>query len=138
MKQKASLALMEQAIMLLVFALAAALCLRAFFWANTRSLESTNRDRALMELQSAAEVLKLHRGDFSAAAQAHGGSVENGNWILTFDKSWNISGSGNAFTLSASPEQCTTDYLAGAVLTLTGENGNSLAELTVYWQEVAP
>ena len=135
MKRKASLTLMEQAIMLLVFALAAALCLRAFFWADTRSLESAYRDRALIELQSAAEVLKQHGGDFTAAAQAHGGNVENGCWILTFDESWNLADSGDAFRLCATPEPCNTDYLGGASMELTGQDGRSLAALTVYWQE---
>ena len=138
MKRKASLALMEQVIMLLVFAAAAALCLRAFLWADSRSPENTYRDRALMELQSAAEVLKQYNGDFSAAASAHGGTLENGQWILTFNENWTQSDTETVFCLRVVPDTLTTDYLGGAVLEMTQSNGSSLASLTVYWQEAQP
>lgn len=138
MKRKASLALMEQVIMLLVFALAAALCLQAFLWADNRSLEITHRDRALIELQSAAEVLKQHNGDFSAAAASHGGSVETGLWTLTYNDDWIPSDSDTTFYMRATPESLETDYLGGATLEITQDDGSSLASLTVYWQEVQP
>lgn len=138
MKRKASLALMEQVIMLLVFAAAAALCLQAFLWADTRSLQNTHRDRALMELQSAAEVLKQHSGDFSAAAAAHGGTLEEGQWILTYDDDWARSDTAEAFCLRAVPDNLETDYLGGAVLEVTQSDGSPLASLTVYWQEAQP
>lgn len=136
MKQKASLALMEQVIMLLVFALAAALCLQAFLWADTHSLENTHRDRALIELQSAAEVLKQHKGDFSAAAASHGGVVENGVWTLSYSGDWLRSDADEVFYLRATPESLETDYLGGAALEITQADGKPLASLTVYWQEV--
>ena len=71
MKRNASLALIEQVIMLLILILAAALCLRAFSWSDKQSLYYKDRDRAMVEVQSAAEVLKAYRGDFSAAAAIH-------------------------------------------------------------------
>ena len=82
MKKNASLALIEQVIMLLILILAAALCLRAFAWSDKQSLYYRDRDRAMVELQSAAEVLKAHSGDFSAAAASYGGSATQTQWVL--------------------------------------------------------
>lgn len=47
MRSKAPLALMEQMVMVLVFALAAALCLQAFALADRISRQNAERDQAL-------------------------------------------------------------------------------------------
>ena len=137
MKKNASLALMEQAVMLLVLAIAAALCLKAFVWADTKSLEYSNRDRAITQLQSAAEVLKFHRGDLTAAAQTHGGTLDGDQWVITLDKGWNQAASGD-YRVCATLLDCDTDYLGGATLTVLPTSGEPLAQLTVYWQEATP
>ena len=68
MKSRAPLALMEQTVMVLVFALAAALCLRAFVLADgiSRRVEAT--DRAVLWAESAADTLKARNGDLAQAA----------------------------------------------------------------------
>ena len=58
MRSKASLFLMEQLVMVLVFALAAALCLQVFVRAEEISLETARRDEAVFLAQNAAEMLK--------------------------------------------------------------------------------
>ena len=58
MKSKAPLALMEQMVMLLVFALAAALCLQAFVQSDRLSRESEARDHAAVLCQSVAETIR--------------------------------------------------------------------------------
>lgn len=58
MRSKAPLMLMEQMVMLLVFALAAALCLQAFVKADAISRESEARDHAVLLCQSVAEQIK--------------------------------------------------------------------------------
>lgn len=58
MKSKASLFLMEQLVMVLVFALAAAVCLRLFAGAEQISVETARRDEAVTMAQNAAELLK--------------------------------------------------------------------------------
>lgn len=58
MKSRASLVLMEQLVMVLVFALAAALCLRLFAGAYETSEEIARRDEAVVLAQTAAELLK--------------------------------------------------------------------------------
>lgn len=61
MKNRASLVLMEQMIMVLVFALAAALCLRGFLKAEEISTRTARRDEAVWIAQNAAELLKAGR-----------------------------------------------------------------------------
>ena len=63
MKNRTSLVLMEQLIMVLVFALAAALCLNVFAAAERISRETACRDEAVLIAQNAAEILKATSGD---------------------------------------------------------------------------
>ena len=58
MKHKPPLILMEQMVMLLVFALAAALCLQAFVKSDGLSKDSEVRDQAVTLCQNAAETLR--------------------------------------------------------------------------------
>ena len=67
MKSKVSLQLMEQLIMILVFALAAALCLQVFAKAGEISRQTERYDRAVTLAVNAAEVLKATAGDAEAA-----------------------------------------------------------------------
>ena len=90
MKSKAPLILMEQMVMLLVFALAAALCLQAFVKSDAISQRSEARDRAATAAQTAAEAIR-HTGDIEAAlSQIHGEVYEqDGVYYSFFDKDWN-------------------------------------------------
>ena len=72
MKNKASLLLMEQLVMILVFSLAAALCLQAFAKAAEISGETARTDRAVVLAQNAAELLKASGGE-AARAEALSG-----------------------------------------------------------------
>ena len=67
MKNKASLLLMEQLVMVLVFSLAAALCLSVFVKADQISRETVHRDEAVLLAQNAAQVLKATSGDVEQA-----------------------------------------------------------------------
>ena len=58
MKSKATLTLMELLAMVLVFSLAAAVCLRLFAGAASLSEETARQDRAVVLAQNAAESLK--------------------------------------------------------------------------------
>ena len=68
MKSKSPLVMLEQLIMLLVFALAAAMCLQAFALADSQSKTTIARDAAIIEVQQAAEVIKYCGGDMERAA----------------------------------------------------------------------
>ena len=138
MKRNASLVLMELVIMLLVFSLAAALCLQAFLWADSQSRKSSSEDSALIRIQNAAEVLKHHGGDFALAAQDCGGRFDGACWIISYDESWNLTDREPVYQLRAEPEPGETAYLGQAKLAVRDPEGAVLAELTVCWQEVAP
>lgn len=125
MKSRASLVLIEQVVMLMVFALAAALCLKAFVWADTESEALLSRDRALQQAQSAAEVIKSCRGDIDAAAEIMGGSVSDGGRAI------NCGG----YVLTVTPIENDLRYMASAEVCVY-ENETPLASLSVAWQEV--
>lgn len=67
MKHKTSLLLMEQLVMILVFAVAAALCLQIFSKSWDISEETARRDTAVILARNAAELLKATDGNLQAA-----------------------------------------------------------------------
>jgi hypothetical protein len=58
MRTKEPLVLMEQVVMILVFALAAALCVQVFAYADRTSRYYEMRDQAVLQVQNEAELLK--------------------------------------------------------------------------------
>lgn len=62
MKSRGSLVLMELLVMILVFALASALCLQIFAGAKALSVRTARMDEAVLLAQNAAELLKAARG----------------------------------------------------------------------------
>lgn len=124
MKSKAPLALMEQLVMILVFALAAALCLRAFAYSYNISSQDRIRDAAMLQVQNIAEEVK-----------ACGGLEE---WI------------GKNPEYEIEKEIRETDYyikikeivnrnelLGTAEITAFANDGAELFGITAAWQEVA-
>ena len=74
MKSKATLFLMEQLVMVLVFALAAALCLGIFSRGAEISKQTAFRDEAVVLARNAAELLK-QTGDPQQVRQQLGGGA---------------------------------------------------------------
>lgn len=88
-RSKTPLLLMEQVLMLLVFAITAAFCVRAFVLADLRSTENAARDHALVEAQSAAESYKMARGT-TRNAQIYAETYTAEDSLTTdFDSHWN-------------------------------------------------
>lgn len=85
MKNKVSLVLMEQLIMILVFSLAAAACLRIFVWSAETSREIRARDKAVVLCQNTAEIVKAAGGAEEAAAEL-GASRQEDRWIIPIDR----------------------------------------------------
>ena len=126
MRNKAPLALLEQILMLLIFALAAVICLRVFLWSDDTSRHSARRDDALIHAQTVAETVKAHSGDFAAAAAALHGTVEDGALVIE----------GETYTLRAE-KQAPAPYLGRAEIVVEA-GGEVLFTLPVAWQEVGP
>ena len=135
MKSRAPLALMEQAVMVLVFALAAALCLRAFVLADgiSRRVEAT--DRAVLWAESAADTLKARNGDLAQAAAELGGNLDGQRWIIPLDETWQETAGETAYTLTARPVQTGRPLLGKAQIDVVQKNGERLFSLEVCWQE---
>ena len=85
MKNRTSLVLMEQLVMVLVFALAAALCLNIFVKADQISRETARRDEAILMAQNSAQVLKACAGDAEKAARLLGGQVTDTGLFVVKD-----------------------------------------------------
>ena len=135
MRNRAPLALMEQVIMILVFAVAAALCLQAFAWAQQRSGDNAARDQAMIRLESAAEVLKSANGDMEKASE-YFGVYQNGVWNVRYDENWTEVAEGGVYSLSAEPSETDDPLLGEASLRVTDAEGESLGALRVASQEV--
>ena len=91
MKGKGSLALMEQLVMLLVFALAAALCLQVFVKSDQMSKDSEAADHAMVLCQSVAETIRSEGGSaeeaIAAAMEKFGGNVPYG---ILYNQDWSL------------------------------------------------
>lgn len=115
MKNKSSLMLIEQIIMGLVFAIAAAICLKVFAYSDALSRSGELRDQAIRQAQTCAEVLKNTRGDFAAAEKA-AELAENMNVYII-------------------PETAENDLLGSATVSVEGADGEEYYSLRVCWQE---
>lgn len=120
MKDKATLTLMELLIMVLVFSLAAALCLKAFVWSTQKTGENRVVAQAAIAAQTAAEELKS------------AGHAEKST--LTYDENWQPAENG-CYVLKTEPFRGA--LLGGAEITVEDRAGNELFRLTVRWQEDA-
>ncbi len=144
MKSKAPLALMEQMVMLLVFALAAALCLQAFVKSDAISKRCEERDRAMTLCQSAAEVIRSCGGDFErAAALLDATDWEEDSLHIFYGSDWTPSApvSDSVYTFGHTLGVCRVETgvpgLGKAEIWMTDdESGEELARFQVAWQEV--
>jgi len=126
MKSKSPLMLMEQVLMVLVFALAAAFCLQAFTLSEQLSLDSRQRSDAALLAQNAVETLKACDGDFEEAAALLGGSWDGACWCYEEE----------ALQLTVTPMDSGVSGLGRAEAVVTSLDGETLFSLPAAWQEV--
>lgn len=143
MKSKAPLAMMEQMVMLLVFALAAALCLQAFVKSDQMSKRMEAQDRAATLCQSAAEVIRSTRGDFELAAERLDAMGEQDSLTLFYDEDWKAAAPESPdvyprYTLGACRVESGVPGLGKAeVWVQEDQSGGELFRLETAWQEVS-
>lgn len=90
MKSKAPLMLIEQIMLLLVFAFVAALCMQAFVKSDKIAAQSEARDRAVVLAQTAAETIRHNGGDFAGSAEDLGGMITDEDMLqIAYDSEWN-------------------------------------------------
>ena len=137
MRSKAPLAMMEQLVMVLVFALAAALCLQVFVLSDKTSRRNEARDRAVLEAQNTAEELKSLRGDFAQAAELYGGTFDGQTWGRSYNTDWEREDDSEAAYHILAIRTDNGDPLLGcAEVTVFTAEGDLLFSLPVAWQEV--
>ena len=66
MRNKTPLVIMEQIIMILVFTVAAALCMQVFVYSNKLSVQNQQRDNAVLLAQNMAERLKYSKEEVAS------------------------------------------------------------------------
>ena len=137
MKNKSTLALIELAIMLLVFAAAAAMCMGAFARAQELSNACNARDRALLQAQNAAEAVKSCAGRMDEAALLLGGSCSGGTLRVYYDEHWERLPQEGEYLLEVSPAQSGYDLLGKAHIRVL-RSGECLIQMEAAWQEVSP
>lgn len=135
MKNKAPLALMEQLIMLVVFALAAAVCLRVFVLSDRMSEQCSDRDYSVVAVQNAAETLKLCSGDLQACAALGGGTAHEDVWEIGYDARWEQVATQEAEYLLSAVLRQEQPMLGSARVSVATAQGEQLFALQVCWQE---
>lgn len=88
-ESKASLVLMEQVIMVLVFALVAAICIQTFVLARNISLRLEERDHAMNISQVLAETVKAYGGSLEEVGKELGGTIDGKQLVFYYDDRWN-------------------------------------------------
>lgn len=140
MKSKAPLILMEQMAMLLVFALAAALCLQAFVKSDSISRRSEDRDRAAALVQTVAETVRSS-GDapdqaIAATAEKLGYHCEQATLWQDFDKDWApVEQEAGVYRLDVQSVPTEVDGLNVALVAVVAEEESDvLFSVEVAWQ----
>ena len=124
MRSKAPLAMLEQLVMLLVFALAAALCLQAFVLSDQTSRHNVLRDEAVTEVQRVAETVKYCGGDLEQVRALVGGSWDGTTLTVDCDGG----------TVTVLPERSSYALLGMARVSMTDNRGEELFFVPVSWQ----
>ena len=119
MKNKTPLPLMEQLIMVLVFALTAALCLQGFSLADRISRRQEAREKAIVLAQNLAESLKAGSGDLEAVSRLLDDFPEDPDFVI-----------------QVIPVSTDDPHLGSARIVVTYEE-EAIFEITVAWQEVS-
>ena len=136
MKQKAPLALLEQMIMIAVFAVAAALCLQAFALAERISRENEDRDKAVILAQNAAEVCTAAAGDQALLIEKLGGAAMGQGWTALFGEDLKEADTEGAYRVVVSRERADHPGLGLANVCVYGAaSGKLLFQIPTAWQE---
>lgn len=134
MRSKIPLILMEQMVMLLVFALAAALCLQAFVKSDQMSGRSHDKDRAVTLVQEAAETVR-HCGGVEGAAKLLEATYSDGHFSLVYDEYWNLGGACYSLVADEIPSGVPGLGMAEVKVRTCSDGEHILFGVTVAWQE---
>ena len=136
-RSKSALFLMEQLIVIAVFAICATACVRILTVSYMTASQTRDMSNALLAAGAAAETYKAASGDIGASADILGGAsgvTEGAETLLVYyDDNWLISSRDNAayvLRLISAPSG------EGAVVLMTGELSVSKVTGTVIGEEI--
>lgn len=133
MGNKSILVLIEHMVMLLVFALAAAVCLRMFVLSDKLSRTYEATDRAVLAAQNVAELIKQNGIEGFAKQMGVKADSEN-NWTVFYDENWETtSEESGKFVLRIIGTETVRYLFRGEVVVLT-DTGEELFRLPVATQ----
>lgn len=147
-RSKTSLLLMEQLVTLLIFALAAAVCLQVFVKADGLSRDMEARDKAAVICQNAAETVQYCGGDLEAALTQMSGAPAGWRDGFGYFESYDADGEplpgdgtrrSASYTLRAQAVDSGVPGLGKAKITYYQWNHGTMEELfslETAWQEV--
>lgn len=85
---KSSLFLLELMIVILVFAIGAAVCVSLFASGARKSAESFDASRAAQEAGNVAEAWRAAKGELSSVQRLCGGTLSADGLLLFYDENW--------------------------------------------------
>lgn len=136
MGKRTVLSLIEQTVMICVFAVAAALCLSVFVYARSISVENEIRDFGVRECANTAQILKSCAGDYEKAAAILETEAGSGEITLGYKKDYSRTDENPAYILRVAPAVIDYTYIGGAVIEF-GTDEETVYSLSVSWQEAS-
>ncbi len=134
MRSKAPLVMMEQIVMVLIFALAAALCLQTFVLSEKLSMRTEAGNRATIEAQNVAEDIKAQ--GLKVYIQEQSAEQTKEGYRIFFDAVWNTvsDAEGAVYYLDICPKNTDSEYLWILDLIVTEQDGTELFRIPVAGQ----
>jgi len=134
MKSKAPLVMMEQIVMVLVFALAAALCLQTYVLSGVISKRTEAKNRAVVEAQNVAETMK--NGGFNEYLDCYDPEQRGTVWCTLLSADWQITKEESLaeYVITVSYEESDTLCLWLAEIILEEADGEELVRLSTAGQ----
>ena len=137
MKNKSTLVMIEHIVMLLVFVLAATVCVRVFVLAEKLSRTYEATDRAVQAAQNTAEMMKRNGPAWFTEQQDVLHTGEN-TWAVFYNENWDTTGAETmVYALVAKVSENTDENLWQAELIAMTESGEELFRLPVAGQKTA-
>lgn len=134
-ESKAPLVLMEQVIMVLVFALVAALCIQAFVLSRTLSIRMTDRDHAMNVSQTLAETVKACGGDMEAVCEKLDGKLNGKLLRFFYDDDWNAAKEADASFVLVFEQEAGEGFCKNGRITVTDASGEQeIFSMIIAWQ----
>lgn len=136
MRNKSTLVMIEHIVMLLVFALAATVCVRMFVLSENLSKKYEATDRAVLTAQNVAEVMKKYG---AAGLSERTGVMRTGEntWVVFYDEDWEVTDEERMnFVLKVEVSE-ESGFLWRADVVVSTDAGEELFRLPVAGQIVA-